>query len=446
MNVRGIAALGLAIALTSAAAYGPTAAEPPEWTLREDLRLGNAEGRDDDLRSISGVVIGRDGSISAVTRGGDVVVFDRAGKVLHRVVTRDYAELRSDLRERAESTMARFREGLSVPVSVVRTPRAPATSGRIGDTLWVMGDWARKIILIDGRGRVARKIPYTMNVEGYPSSAPLALLADRSLLRTLASEQPTVAAPSLETVRPPPTDGYRMPIIPAPPVAEDEAPRRGFLVRASADGRVLQGLEIFAAARTEVVFHNPYREAVTFAYPFRDDPLIAATPDGSQIVFVERYGAEGPGPATYGVAWFDVSTGKRTGHRHPYSPSAVTLTDSVVDAMLDSVRSPVRERFLDGFPSRAAARSAFRAALNAPPHHTPFTEILAGTDSTVWLRHRASDRWDVHTKAGRIAGRVTLPRDARLVHADGVALWVATPQSGGPRGADLLVRYRIVRP
>ena len=449
MNVQRIAALGFAIALTSAshraAATEPRQTQPREWTLREDLRLGDSAGTADDLRSLSVATVRSDGSISAFLRNGDVVVFDRSGLVRHRVHTLDDAAKRAEMREQAESSLARARAGLS-HAGLVASHRVP-TMGFVGDTLWASSESTRKITLIDERGRAARRLTYSASVEGYSSGTPLALLSDRSLLRTFTSDD-GVARPLPAAPPPRPPEQYRMPVIPIPPVAEDEPPARSFLVRTSPDGRVLQGLEIFPAPRRTVTVRNPYGQVAPATNPFRDDPLIAATPDGSRIIYVERYTATKSASASYVIASFDAETGRRTGHHYEYVPVpvAAATVDSLLDPLLDSLNTPFRERFLEGFPSREAARSALRAALDPPPYHTPFTEVVVGADGIVWLRHRASERWDAHTRDGRVAGRVLLPRDARLVCADGSALWVAMPRAGGPRGADVLVRYRIIRP
>ena len=449
MNVQRIAASILAIALTSAAhrpaAIEPRAIEPPEWTLREELRLGDAAGTADDLRSVSAAVVRSDGAVGVVQRSDEVVVFDRSGRVRRRVAPAHELTQRAMLAQ-AESSLARARAGF--PMEAVTVTHRVRAMGLLGDTIWVSGAWPGEIALLGEEGQVARALPFTAFVEDYASSAPLALLSDRSLLRKLGPDGEVVPRRLPAVVPPPPPDQYRMPVIPAPPIAEDEAPTRRFLVRASLDGRVIQGLEIFPEARATVTLRNPYGNAATVTYPFGDDPLIAATPDGSAIVFVERYAATRPGPAVYTIARFDVATGRRTGQRHEYVPEPVrpSTIDSLLDPLLDSLRAPGSVQFLEGFPSRAAARSALRAALDAPLYHTPFADVRAGADGTVWLRHRASDRWDAHTRDGRVAGRVTLPRGARLLYADGAGLWVAMAKTGAPRGDELLVRYHIVRP
>ena len=112
---------------------------------------------------------------------------------------------------------------------------------------------------------------------------------------------------------------------------------------------------------------------------------------------------------------------------------------------IDSAGTSLSLRGLQSFPSRGAARAAIRAALQPPAYHAPFTDVLAGADGTVWLREHASDRWDAHTRDGRLAGRVSLPRGARLVHADEGTIWVAIPQAGGAPATQVLVRYHIVR-
>jgi hypothetical protein len=238
-----------------------------------------------------------------------------------------------------------------------------------------------------------------------------------------------------------------MPIVPGPALPGANMPAQELLVRTRPDGTVLQGLEIYVAARPPIVIQGPYGSA-RFPYPFQDNPLIGVSPDGREVVFVERYGATRPGPARYSIARFDVVTGKRSARFHEYTPFPITprAIDSLLTRLVDSATTAARGAFSYAFPSPGEAKAALRAALDPPAFHIPVTDMLVGADRTVWLAERLTGRWLAHTPDGGIAGRVALPPGARLVYADRDTIWVANVAPGGRTGARVLVRYRIVKP
>jgi hypothetical protein len=238
-----------------------------------------------------------------------------------------------------------------------------------------------------------------------------------------------------------------MPIIPGPSTPDNGLPSQGFLVRTAPDGRILQGLEVFVEPRPPIVVRGPYGSA-RIPYPFQDRPFIGVTADGREVVFVERYAATRSGPARYSIARFDVETRKRSAHFHEYTPAPVTerTIDSLLTRLLDSAGSAEPRRFAQVLPSAEEAKASLRAALDLPAFHAPVTGMVVGADRTVWLKDRATGRWVAHTPDGRTPGRVALPADTGLVHADRDVIWAVRNIPGPGPGAQVLVRYRIVRP
>ena len=438
MNVQIVTLLALAGALAWSGGEAPTS-EPPDWTLREELRLDSRHGPDD----VTQVAVGRDGAIYVLSPRTGITVFDRGGAVVRRVRVPD-SVIVSGLRELAESALSRRRDGLSPSQEVGAVPRIWSSMGWLGDTLWVIDRSTRRVQLLGAQGNSVGAIPFTRDVEGGRAGTALAVLADRSLLRGVVVDDRHSRAPTYPRSTPP--GQYRMPIIPGPALPGESLPHQGFLVRTTPDGTVLQGLEIFVEPRQSIIVRSPYG-STRFPYPFQDNPFIGVSPDGREVVFVERYAATRPGPARYYIARFDVATGRRSARFHEYTPSPITpeTIDSILTRLVSSAATSEHRRFAYAFQSPAEAKVALRAALDAPSFHAPVSDMVVGADRTVWLEERAAGRWLAHTPDGRIAGRVSLPSGARLVFADLDTMWVATTAPDGKAGSQYVVRYRIVR-
>jgi hypothetical protein len=442
MHGQAITLLGLAGALVWTGARVPNN-EPPDWTLREEIRLGARYGPGGEAPAIMQVTVGRDGAIYVLSQGTGITVFDRMGTVVRRMRIPDSAIV-SGLREAAESALARARDNVTRIPEVAPMRPVWSAMGWMGDTLWLIDRSTARAELLEPAGTTVGAIPFARSVDGGHRGTVLALLADRSLLRSVAVEDPRPGATAFP--RPAPPDRYRMPIVPGPPLPDEGTPVQGLLVRTKPDGTVLQGLEVFVGPRPSIVIRGPYG-STRFAYPFQDNPFFGASSDGREIVFVERYGATRPEAARYSIARFDVATGKRSARFHEYTPSPITprTIDSVVTRLVDSAAA-AGQRFAYAFPSAVEAKAALRAALDPPAFRAPVTDMVVGADRTVWLQERGTGRWLAHTPDGRITGRVSLPPGARLMYADRDTLWVARPVSDGKPDSRVLVRYRIVRP
>jgi hypothetical protein len=413
----------LVIHVVAAAATATlAAAQPPLWTLREELRMGAAPGPADDLANISGVAISKTGMAWVFQGGRSLVSFTPALVAARHATT---------------SGHVRF--------------------GWLGDTLWVVDVPRVAFALLDPAGSVVRRIPYAHDPE-FESRPPialgdgitmrrvrpfddnqpiLALLADGSILRAMDVPDASDTIPSA-TLR----------VIPGPVRADTSVRTTGFLVRAGQDGRIIEGLEVFSTPWSDARIPSPYGHVARVPQPFQDHQLVALTPDGSEIVMVERFAAPRPGPWAYSVARFDLRSRKRTAHRFEYEPVPVTAAavDSAVARLMDGSRGAISTTFLQAFPSPGAAGIALRAAIRRPAYHTPVTDVVVGSDRTVWLRASATGQWLAHSPSGSIVGRLSLPAASRLLAADAEHVWAASPMSAGPPGSEVLIRYRILRP
>ena len=426
MNARIIAAVCIAAATLPVARHrqpmsnrppAAHASSPAEWTLREELRLGADPGADDDLLSVRGIVVSHSGSVFALD--------ERVIKVF------------------APGTRVR-RFAVASPAPPGDALGPPAAVGSIGDRLWVFQP-PHLITVLDPAGTVLRRMPYRGEHPGQgagrarePARADstfVSLLADGSLLRTMS--------PPGDDDGPPPA---RMYVLPLPATADTSTRSTTLLVRASADGEAIQGLEVLTGPWSDARVASPYGHLGTVPQPFQDHQLVGAGPGGTEVVVVERFATAPADRAAYSVIRFQAPSWKRTIHRFPHEPSAVTTADvdSAVARIVEGPGPGVSGVFLGAFPSRAAATAAVRSVLRRPTWHAPVTEIVVGSDRTVWLRERATNRWLAHTPDGRLAGSIRLPPGSRLMSAGDRTLWVTAPLPGGRDGQAVLVRYRIV--
>ena len=471
--MRFLRALAAVIPLALATAPVALRAQVPVWSLREELRIGQGAFLD-DLPEIISFVTGRDGHGYALSTAAELLIFHPRGRLLRRMPTivPDAADREVDERARrllemaiaqippdaqgnAERALGRRR---------IRRSYDPMALGWVGDTLWLSRFGVTRLGLFNRNGDSIGTLPYAMDLGGPLANAPRALLPDRSLLWSI-TESPAERWPP-EGVFPPPPGRYRMPVFPGAPstsgtpgtqpvpgspgpaATPEPPPAQRFLLRATLGGQVVQGMEMFTQSRRSTMVANPHGVTARIPIPFQDDPLFAVTPDGSEIVFVERYHAQRPGQASYMVARFDGRTGKRTARAYPYTPVPVTPAtgDSIIRRLLGDPGSPVSRQFLEGFESPAAARGAILRALDVTKYHAPITDLVAGADRTVWLREHGTGAWLVLDRDGNAIGRVTLPPGTRLLHADRGSVWALLEDAPPGAPARTLVRHRVVKP
>ena len=449
--------LSIAAAAVLALAAAPIAsrAQVPTLSVREELRIGKGAFTD-ELPEISSLVTGTDGRAYALSRSVEILIFDRRGRLLRRVPTISRDQPDGGLSDRARNLLDRVTGRIPAESAGNRTLSTgalrfsiaydPLAMGWVGDTLWISRSGVTHVGLFDRNGDSTGALAFAIDIEGQRANTPRALLPDRSLLWSITQSQGEGWLGDRPIPRPP--EMYRMPVIPGPPVAHDDAPPQGFLLRATPAGKVVQGLEIFTPPRRSAPVVNPRGVTAWIPSPFQDHPLIAVTPDGSEIVFVERYGARRPEQGRYVVVRFDGRTGRRTARAYPYVPIPVTpaTRDSIVRRLTDGSESSLSPHFLAGFGSPAEARAAIERPLAGAEYHSPITDVIAGADRTVWLREHGTGAWLVLGHEGDVIGRVTLPRGARLLHANRDAAWALVTEGPAQTPIRTLVRYRVGTP
>ncbi len=157
-------------------------------------------------------------------------------------------------------------------------------------------------------------------------------------------------------------------------------------------------------------------------HPHRQSPIVRSFPDGSGLLAVERRIPVAGDAATFRVL--------KVAH------------NGQVDSDWTVEYSPVsargwRERFQDEMAKRMVDRSgsvdqAFLSALNDAlvdiATLPPVSEVVAGSDGSIWLRREDTDSedswWDTYTPDATLVARTSLPRSTTILRASLEELWV----------------------
>ena len=359
------------------------------WTLTADRRIGSADG-EVALTQVGSAAVDRAGRLYVgQPRESVVKVFDPSGRLLR--------------------TLGRRGQG----------PGEFQLVGAIGlraDSLWVSDGGLRRVSLFSPDGRFARSIPVPAWRDG-TAGAPVrsaALLDDGSV----------VGRANVGIMR----------------IANGEVTREPLLRSHGAD----EAMDTVAwlSTRNQVIYAQlaPGR-VLTGPQMLGDAPLWRAAPSGSGLVVVEREAAEDGESATFSVTRYraDGSRLFRRDYRYRPLPVSPALIDSLVERHLQP--PPGRS-----FPNRAAAERGIRRALYQPRHRPPVSEVLVGTDESIWLRREELERgraaWQVLAPDGLVRAMVSVPRGVRLLAVSENFVWgTAEDELDVP----YLVRYRIVR-
>jgi hypothetical protein len=365
-------------------------APPPRWTLGEPIaRYGGMTERGPMLAGVQQVAIGRDQAVYIGDATGVLRLFEPDGRL-----TRSFGG-------------SGQRSGEFVLLSSI---------GWLGDTLWVIDEALRRATFFEPVGRLLTSarvtVPGTSGAS--PSAVPFALLTNGSAAALMR---------------------------PTPGTAVSARPRAS-IVRSSRRGIPI---DTFASvAVDETVIQGRDRVARPLPQPFSDAALVAATPDGSGIIVVERPAATIAGVAHYHVTRYAADGPVVFSTEHAYT--AVPLPRPTVD----SVVSELVARQARGFGGPRAADTVVRAVLNTPAFVPPVAGILVGRDGSIWLAHREPDSrpviaptYDVLDPTGRRVATLSLSRPGRIVAADLTTVWVAET---GDRDATVVVRYPVTKP
>lgn len=360
---------------------------PPRFRAVAELRIGDADAENYSLTRVADVAVGADGAIYVAQAQEKLVrVFDRAGRFV-----------RAFGREGAGP--GEFRE--------------PERLGWRGDTLWVADSRAARISLFEPPGRFLSSVTFRWQAggqRGFTAYVPFHLLADGSVL------------------------GGRLR---APEPFSPDNPQPLPELRFSRAGRVADTVAVLPTGHTSLVVRRGGRPPVIGPQPFRDDPLIAAAPDGSALVIVRRPAALLANDAAFTVTRLTPRGDTVYSHNFRYRPRPISrrMADSVVASVV---------RGMDRFGGEDLRR-AVRDALYIPAHLPPIEDVIVGRDGTVWLRRESSGRttlWNVLGRDGTLTAIVEVPSAARLFQAQLNRAWgVEHDEADVP----YVVRYRLVR-
>lgn len=172
--------------------------------------------------------------------------------------------------------------------------------------------------------------------------------------------------------------------------------------------------------------------------PLPDGDVHEWTPDGTEVVAVERRMAESGSRATFAITWIDAAT-RDTLMRasFPYDPVPVPR------ALAESLEILIRN---SGAPQgyERDVTSALRSFRYLPP----VTAVVCEGNEAVWIGRETNSgqpttRWYRVARDGRMTGFVELPSSSRITSAQGSLLVVA--ERGG-LDVPYIAFYRVGRP
>ena len=342
--------------------------DTPSWTFVEVWRKDGAADPDVPLTRITAL---------AVRENGELLLTDVALK----------AALHLNADGSLRQTIGRAGDGPGEFSS-------PQGVGLIGDSIWVGDPFAGRIEVFGVRGEPLRTINATL--EGADASdyalVPRRILSDGSLLMT----PPGVSASRL---------------------LRGESTEQRIVAMATDGANVRELTTIPTHARDFVQF-----ERGMGPNPIQTSPIYAASPKGEWLAVVTRDFPESANSSTYSVTVLDVWGDTAWSVTQPYEP--VPVAPDYYDAWMES-RSPGSTTTED--PGVANLLAAAKRATSLPDFHAPATEVVMGTDGSVWVARELvvgePTRWDVFSARAELLAQATGPPGFRLLHASVDALW-----------------------
>lgn len=291
--------------------------------------------------------------------------------------------------------------------------KAPIALGILGDTLWVSdaGLGLTHLFSSDGRILGTLTISHVPSDSNYAKTAPLALLADGTVLFALSTPSEYLAT-------------ARVTWIP--------------LIRGSRLGSALDTLAwLDVRHRSLRLRGKPHARLSYSRQPLSDESLLAVSSAGTLIVTVDRLSVPTIDSASFRVTKIstrgDTIFSKLVSYRpQPISPM---LVDSLIREI--SARSVVGATPL--FYSLEMAERAVRQALYVPRYDVGVHNVVVGNDGSVWLK-RGPNKWTVLGASGEVLADADLPANFELLLANGRVLWGVISDSTGVPG---LVRYAV---
>lgn len=377
--------LTLTLTVSGCGTDGPAAdaaTGPAEWTLSEELRIGSLEG-ETALSEVGTVRPGPDGNVYVLLpQEGRVAVFGPDGST--------------------EASIGRQGEG---PGEMM----GPSGIGFLNDTLWVRDARLRRLTFYTAGGEHLHDLPFPTadglaEEERADFGAPVAggravLVADAELASERTGSEhrwPVLVAP---------LEGGATDTVATRYTAHDRA------MAVTGSGGVIRSIEIFRQI-------------------FADGTLWRAAPDGRALVLVDRAVPDEPGIAAYRLTRVSVEGDTAWSVEVPYTPHPVN------PARVDSL---VRR-----YANENRSESEVRDLLFLPDHLPPVSDLVVGTDGTVWVaREEVPDEprtWDVFDGTGQQIARVTTPPGLRIEAASRSTVWAVETDA---LDVPYVVRYRV---
>lgn len=377
----------LASTCVSESPNSPDVPDPPQWQIREDLRI---DGYKADLVQITGVAVAKDGTIALnQTQDHGVRFFGPDGSDLGLV----------------------GREGtgpgeFSLLVS----------SGWLADTLWAFDMQQLRYTLIAKDTRFLRNqippgqvslIAADGNSITYRVNWWYGLYADSQMLGTIVL--PSAQRSSLE---------------------EGEV----ILARIGFDGTVRKVLLRYERGKAGVTVRSSGGYSAA-SIPYSNKPIFSAASD-AQVLVLATADVDGPALGSFRVLVVDPNADTLFDRRYGFR--VMELPEDLVKGAIESQARALEDRT----PELA---QALRRESELPSVYPPLLGVLPGRDGSIWIRLRSAtdmNQWLVLDGSGDPIGSLFVDGGTRIAVADQSAVWALESDDVGVQS---LVRYQIVK-
>ena len=354
----------LRLVVAACAAFGACAGEPAgapsegeRWTLVETARIGSMDGEGTALNSVTGVAV-----------LGDTLLVIEGDPARAARFTRD----------------GRWLGDFAGPGDGPGELRRPGGIGVTDGRVWIADPSGQRLEVYTPTGQHLESIRFQVPADSLGTWATAAaLLADSSVL----AAPPPVSVGGALSGRLDHQTFYRANRIGAVrgPFYVADVVTTDFFSASLGQG----GMEIMGV------------------HPLRESPLVAAFPDGSGVVAVERWAPAAAEDASYRVLVYAADGALGTDKSVAYTPLAGA---DWLDLFLSEQEEAMSEQ-QDALPMSVSEVLEPLRQLSPRAYYPPVTELVPGTDGTVWVRRESAFRdsvdWQVLDGDGAVLARLT---------------------------------------